>query len=231
MKSDSANPQTKEPQYQRCLDMAKDKPLTTLGLMTNQVWTDDPKRLGIVLARYKFVAKMFSGMGSVLEVGCADAFGTRVVVQEVHRLTATDFDPVFVEDVNRRMEPRWRFRCIAHDMLHGPLAEEFDGVYAVDVIEHIPQDVENQFVGNMAASLRPTGVCLVGSPSIQSQAYASAPSREGHVNCKDAAGLKALMSRFFHNVFIFSMNDEVVHTGFYAMAHYLWALCCQPKSR
>jgi hypothetical protein len=49
------------------------------------------------------------------------------------------------------------------------------------------------------------------------------------VNCKDAAGLKALMSRFFHNVFIFSMNDEVVHTGFYPMAHCLWALCCHRK--
>jgi len=28
------------------------------------------------------------------------------------------------------------------------------------------------------------------------------------------------MERHFHNVLIFSMNDEVVHTGFYPMAHY-----------
>jgi hypothetical protein len=25
---------------------------------------------------------------------------------------------------------------------------------------------------------------------------------------------------------MFSMNDEVVHTGFHPMAHYLFALCC-----
>src|SRR5262245_55513450 len=145
MKPDSTPSQTKEPQYQRCLDILKDKPLTTLGVMTNQVWTDDPKRLGFVLARYKFVAKMFSGMDHVLEVGCADAFGTRVVRQEVKRLTATDFDPLFVEDVNHRMDPRWSFRCVVHDMLQGPLAEGFDGVYAIDVIEHIPKEVEDQF--------------------------------------------------------------------------------------
>ena len=33
------------------------------------------------------------------------------------------------------------------------------------------------------------------------------------------------MLRYFHDVFMFSMNDEVVHTGFHAMAHYLFALC------
>ena len=33
------------------------------------------------------------------------------------------------------------------------------------------------------------------------------------------------MQRYFHDVFMFSMNDEVVHTGFHAMAHYLFALC------
>jgi len=28
--------------------------LASLGLMTNQVWEDDPRRLAFVLARYKF---------------------------------------------------------------------------------------------------------------------------------------------------------------------------------
>lgn len=82
----------------------------------------------------------------------------------------------------------------------------------------------------MTAPLVPEGVCIIGSPSIQSQAYASPPSKAGHVNCKSGPELKATMQRFFHNVFIFSMNDEVVHTGFYPMAHYLWALCCHRKT-
>jgi hypothetical protein len=32
------------------------------------------------------------------------------------------------------------------------------------------------------------------------------------------------MTRYFQNVFVFSMNDEVVHTGFSPMAHYLFAM-------
>lgn len=225
------NARTKEPQYQYCIENAQKSGLTTLGLMSNSVWHDDPKRLLFVLSRYKFVAKMFSGLNHVLEVGCADAFGTRVVRQEVKALTATDFDPVFVKDVNRRMDQAWPFECVVHDMLNGPMDRRFDGAYAVDVIEHIAAgEPERQFVRNIVGSLNASGVCLLGSPSIHSQAYASPQSKEGHVNCKDAPGLKALMSEFFHNVFIFSMNDEVLHTGFYPMAHYLWALCCNKKA-
>jgi 2-polyprenyl-3-methyl-5-hydroxy-6-metoxy-1,4-benzoquinol methylase len=220
---------TKEPQYDRCLDVASEH-IATLGLMSNQVWFDDPRRLTFILARYKFVSKMFSGMKSVLEVGCADAFGTRIVQQEVESLTATDFDPVFVADVQKRMDSRWKFECLVHDMLTGPIDRGFDGAYLIDVLEHIPAADEDIFVRNIVRSLNADGVCIAGSPSIHSQAYASPPSKAGHVNCKDAAGMKALFSRFFHNVFIFSMNDEVVHTGFYPMAHYLFALCCHRRT-
>jgi hypothetical protein len=41
--------------------------------------------------------------------------------------------------------------------------------------------------------------------------------------------LKKTMQRHFHNVFMFSMNDEVVHTGFHPMAHYLFAVCAGRK--
>jgi 2-polyprenyl-3-methyl-5-hydroxy-6-metoxy-1,4-benzoquinol methylase len=221
---------TREPQYQFLLKQQQEEGLEHFGVMSSQVWRDDPRRLLFVLARYKFVAKMFSGLNHVLEVGCADAFGTRVVLQEVKALTATDFDPVFVAHVNQNMGRRWRFECLVHDMMAGPLPRGYDGAYAIDVLEHIPREQEERFVGNIVASLNPTGVCLFGSPSIHSQAYASPASKEGHVNCKDAPGLKTLCHKFFHNVFIFSMNDEVVHTGFYPMAHYLWALCCHKKT-
>ena len=219
---------TKEKQYQFLL--AREKNLSNLGLMSSQVWQDDPRRLLFVLARYKFVAKMFSGMNKVLEVGCADAFGTRVVRQEVPNVVATDFDPVFIERNQGQADPKWNVTFKVHDMFEGPLAEDFDGVYAVDVIEHIPVEQELQFVGNMAKSLNAQGVCLIGTPSSESQKYASPPSVDGHVNCKTGPGLRELMTHFFHNVFIFSMNDEVVHTGFSPLAHYRWALCAHRKS-
>jgi 2-polyprenyl-3-methyl-5-hydroxy-6-metoxy-1,4-benzoquinol methylase len=223
--------QTQEKQYQIMLEYRRQRGLESLGLMTSQAWYDDPKRLAFTLSRYKFVAKMLSGANHVLEVGCADAFGTRIVVQDVKQLTAVDFDPLFVEDTNARMGDRWKFVCTTHDMLQGPYRGEFDGMYALDVLEHILPANEERFLANMAASLTEHGVMIIGMPSLESQIYASPLSKEGHVNCKTMPDLKQTLQRHFHNVFMFSMNDEVVHTGFHKMAHYLFALCCGKKPR
>jgi 2-polyprenyl-3-methyl-5-hydroxy-6-metoxy-1,4-benzoquinol methylase len=210
--------QTREPQYQRGFELNP----TRLGVHINQTWQDDPRRLGFYLSRYKFVSKMLSGKGKVLEVGCGDAFATRVVLQEVGAICAVDFDPAFVRDANDRMEEGWEFECRVHDMLDAPVeGAPFDAAYTLDVLEHIPESDEDLFVGNIARSLGQNGVVIIGTPSIQSQAYASESSRIGHVNCKSHSELKALMDAYFHNTFIFSMNDEVVHTGYYPMAQYL----------
>ncbi len=217
---------TKEPQYYRLLDLQKDQGLARFGLMSNFVWQDDPKRLLFVLSRYKFVAKMLAGSERVLEVGCADAFFTRIVRQEVKSIVATDFDPLFIDDARHRMNDRWDFECREHDILKGPVPQKFDAAYSMDVLEHISSSDEDRFVSNIAKSLTPHGTLIIGMPSIHSQAYASPGSREGHINCKDFGQLKTLMFKHFNNVYIFSMNDEVVHTGFAPMAHYLIALCC-----
>lgn len=223
--------QTREPQYQRSVSIREDAGLTTLGLMTNQAWHDDPRHLCFHLARYKFAAKMLAGRANVLEIGCADAFGTRLVQQEVGQLTAIDFDPVFIADVHSRMTEKWAFEARVHDILEGPVAGGFDGAYALDVLEHIQPADENQFMTNIVGSLTVEAMAVIGAPSLNSQAYASPPSREGHVNCKDGPGMKELLARYFVHVFVFSMNDEVVHTGYHPMAQYLMALCCSPRRR
>jgi len=224
-----AHDHTKERQYQVMLEYREKRGLESFGLMTSQAWYDDPKRLTFTLARYKFVAKMLAGSRHVLEVGCADAFGTRIVLQEVAKLTAVDFDPLFVADANARMNERWRFECHVHDMLEGPVRGDFDGMYALDVLEHIEPAQEDCFLDNMRAPLAADGVMVIGMPSVESQVYASPMSKEGHVNCKTMPELKAAMQRHFRNVFMFAMNDEVVHTGYHKMAHYLFALCCGKK--
>jgi 2-polyprenyl-3-methyl-5-hydroxy-6-metoxy-1,4-benzoquinol methylase len=231
MQTRAAEMKTREPQYQFEVDMARRLGLSRFGIMSNQTWRDDPRRLLFVLARYKFVAKMLSGKKRVLEVGCADAFGTRLVSQEVGSVTASDFDPLFIQDARERMESDgWACECRVHDILEGPLAEDFDAAYSLDVFEHIVPEKEQLFVGNIARSLTKSGVAIFGSPSLQSQTYASKGSKEGHVNCKDGKEFKKVMERHFENVFLFSMNDEVVHTGFHPMAHYLFTVCAGRRS-
>ena len=217
---------TKERQYQVLLEYRDKHGLESLGLMSSQCWYDDPKRLVFMLSRYKFVAKMLAGCERVLEIGCADAFGSRIVLQEVKELTAIDFDPLFVKDANLRMDTRWGFSCYVHDMLQEPVSGVFDGIYAIDVLEHILPENEDLFLKNALDSLSDHGTLIIGIPTLESQAFASQISKEGHVNCKTMPDLRNTMRRYFHNVFMFSLNDEVVHTGFHKMAHYVFALCC-----
>lgn len=200
-----------------------------LGTMSSATWRLDPKRLGITLSRYKFVSKMFSGYQSVLEIGAGDAWASRIVLNETHHLTLSDFDPIWLEDFNR-------FGCYKaegteyriHDFTTLPMRDGFDGAYALDVLEHIHPDLQADFLNNICKSLSSTGVAIFGMPSAESQIHASAASRAGHVNCQSGDELRKNLSEYFQHVFMFSMNDEVVHTGFMPMAHYLLALCVIP---
>jgi hypothetical protein len=221
---------TREPQYQECLDAAAERGFERLGLRSSQSWHDDPKHLLFRLSRYKFVSKMLAGSEHVLEIGCGDAFGTRIVQQAVKSLSATDFDEVFVEDVKARMVDRWRFPVFTHDLLAGPISGRYDGVYALDVLEHIQPRDEMTFLTNAFAPLTEHGVGIIGIPSLESQLHASPTSKAGHVNCKSLPELRDTMRTLFHNVFMFSMNDEVVHTGYHPMAHYLFAVCAGKRT-
>jgi 2-polyprenyl-3-methyl-5-hydroxy-6-metoxy-1,4-benzoquinol methylase len=220
---------TVEKQYNAHLELRDKYGLVQLGVEKSGSWRTDPRRLLFVLARYKFVGKMLAGKQRVLEVGSGDCWPIPMVLQEVGSVHATDIDPIFIEDAQARKDELWPFTCAVHDMLAGPLKQEFDAAYSLDVIEHIPASEENRFVGNIVRSLRDQGVLIIGCPSLESQAYASPISKAGHINCKTAKELKELLANYFSNVFIFSMNDEVVHTGYYPMSQYLFALCTDKK--
>ncbi|MGJ0452985.1 MAG: class I SAM-dependent methyltransferase [Methylocystis sp.] len=218
-----------ERQYRSRVNLIKAQGREQLGLATSWAWHDDPRHLVFTLARYKFVAKMLAGSKRVLEVGCGDGFPTRLVAQAVESVVGIDFDSEFIGDANMRFSKRWPIEFRTHNILRGPVAEIFDAAYSLDVIEHIPLDLEDVFLSNITQSLSRHGVLIIGSPSLESQNFASPQSKEGHVNCKTADELHVALGRHFENVFVFSMNDEVVHTGYSKMAHYLMALCCSPK--
>lgn len=221
---------TKEVQYNDLLKVEGDIGRQQLGVMMNQVWHDDPRRLAFVLARYKFVSKMLSGKKKVAELGCGDAFGSRLVKQEVAELHVYDFDPIFVADIESRQSAKWPLHPHTHDILDGPLKEApFDAIYSLDVMEHIEEAKEHLYIKNLKDSLNEYGTLIVGMPSLESQDHASPQSKIGHINCKSGKNLKAIFEKDFHNVFLFSMNDEVVHTGFAPMAHYLFVICTGKK--
>ena len=221
--------QFREHQYDEISTLEEEVRVASLGRMRNFDWHNDPKRLLFTLARYKFVSKMFDGYETVLEIGCGDAFATRIVQQTVKKVTATDFDPIFIEEIHDRRQHKWELDAHVHNMVLEPTKQSFDGIFSLDVLEHVQQSDEDVFLKNTCLSLKSHGALIIGMPSLESQTYASEGSKIGHVNCKTGTDLRDLMKKYFHSVFMFSMNDEVVHTGFFPMAHYLFAVCCDKK--
>jgi hypothetical protein len=71
-------------------------------------------------------------------------------------------------------------------------------------------------------------VLIIGAPTYESQRHASAVSRDGHVNCKDVYGFRSSCLEWFHNVFVFGMNDATIHDDA-ALARYQLAVCVGPK--
>ena len=221
--------QFREHQYDEINTLEEEVRVASLGRMRNFDWHNDPRRLLFTLARYKFVSKMFDGYETVLEIGCGDAFATRIVQQTVEKVTAVDFDPIFIEEIHDRNQQKWELDAHVHNMVLEPTKQSFDGIFSLDVLEHILQSDEDTFLKNTCLSLKSHGALIIGMPSLESQTYASEGSKIGHVNCKTGTDLRDLMKKYFHSVFMFSMNDEVVHTGFFPMAHYLFAVCCDKK--
>jgi len=209
----------KEAQNQIQFDNYSKEPVT-LGPYTTHIWKNDPRHLCFLLARYKFCAKMLEGKNTVLEIGCGDAFGIPVVAQGCGHVHGIDWEPLLLKDDRKRLKHiRCSFSCM--DITKAATKEKYDAAYSLDVIEHIPENREGRFFFNTCKSLHRDGVFIIGTPNITASAYATEASRTGHINLKSHKGLRDLMSKHFRNVFMFSMNDEVIHTGYGPMAHYL----------
>ena len=204
-----------------------------MGPTASHLWRNDPRHLCFLLSRYKFCSKVLSGKKNVLEVGCGEAFGMPLVLQTVQHVHGIDFDPLFIEwaeKVTQKEMSRCSF-SVLDITKNSPKNGPYDGAYALDFIEHICIEVENAAMQHICKVLSKNAMCILGTPNITASKYASEDSKIGHINLKSEESLRNLAQKYFDSVIIFSMNDEVVHTGYYPMAHYLFAVCSGVKKR
>lgn len=235
-----------KPTTLRCLhpqqpgyDMARDRlfaPSGTefAGRVASRMMISDPVYFTIYLARYKFLARILNGIQSVAEVGCGDGFGTYFLTKSCHHVDAFDIDSETLEDCRRRMADVENLTFTCHDFVSDQLVSKsrgFDALVMVDVLEHIHDCEEKTFLDNALELLKDSGLAVIGTPNLEAHKWASENSRLTHVNLKSAQTLHDLLLPRFQRVLLFGQNDEVLHTGFFGMCHYLWAVCLGPILR
>jgi hypothetical protein len=231
--------------------------LLSRGLRASRLWQDDEARSVSYLAHYRFVAAVMGIRNDVAEYGCASQAGARLILQQSRKLILFDPRRLIVDDLQWRFQDDWKFEAQLHDILSAPLPRQVDSIFCIDFLQYISRDEEDDFVRNLRDSLlRDFDFLLIGSPSYgadtpptaQQTLGAEAPhvlaaqlsgqdlpcrSRSAHgdarVYRRSGAELKTLMDRFFHNVFMFSMIDEVALPGIQPNTQHVFALSCSKK--
>lgn len=207
--------------------------LIQFGTYYSYIINSDIKHVMFTLSRYKFASKllMYKEDVKLLELGCQEALGALLFQQNIRlsRYVGVDLDERAIEWNLKNLPKELEFLC--SDFFNCPLLgnRNFNAVVSLDVIEHIPKEMENKYCEVITSSMSKDGVAVVGTPSIMLSPYASEGSRIAHINLYDQKRLYDLLSKYFHNVFIFNMNDEVVNTGFAPMSCYIFAVCCNQR--
>lgn len=201
----------------------------TLGNVNAEALVKDPKHFLFTLSRYKFAAKMLQRCKSIVDIGCGEGVGELMFLRETKaQIVAIDFDERQIEYAKEHILPytEGRVTYLCQDIITKSYKENWaDGLACMDVIEHINPLEEDRFLNNCSAILKERGVALFGTPNECVQQYASERSKLGHINLFSPDRLLDTIGKFFSQVFLFSMNDEMVHTGFNPLAHYLMVLC------
>lgn len=206
-----------------------------IGYYTDGEMAVDIKHFMFRLARYKYVAKLmqFEKQVNVLELGCNEAWGALMLQQNIDLSSylGVDFDDDTIEWNKKNLPSDFSFVCDDFFSYAKQINRKYDLVFALDVIEHIPREKEGEFCGLFAKTLSERGTAIIGTPHINMMPYASETSKAGHINMYDQKRLFQVCKEYFHNVYIFNMNDEIVHTGMNAMACYFFAVCSNPIAR
>ena len=195
-----------------------------LGPWTSYSLINDPKHMCFVLSRYKFCAKMLEGKKVVMEIGSGDGFGLPIIAQAAKKVYAVDWDKRLLEGNAQRLKHLQNVEYLHVDLNKSSPDVAVDGAFLIDVIEHLEPEKEKVFLNNIVKCLKPEGVLIIGTPNITASEHATPRSRVQHINLKSSKSLRELMERYFENVFMFGMNDEVLHTGYASMCHYIWAI-------
>lgn len=205
----------------------------TLGPVASHSWLHQPEHLAFQLSRYRAAAALIGNALNVLEIGCGEGIGAGILAKnrEMYVGIDTDAEAIAVANAMSLDGGRRRTTFLRSDVLswEGTDDPPADAVVSLDVIEHIPNDREADFMRAAVGALTEHGVFVVGTPNKAFEHLQSPQSRAGHINTYTHERLHALMSRYFHVVQSFGMQDTALHLGHVEARHYLLFAGIGPK--
>ena len=201
-----------------------------VGPLAAYKWRHDPRYIVFMLTRYKVASKILRGKKSVVDIGCGDAFGFPILLQEIPRVHGVDIEPSVIDDNRQRGVLPHTVSFELHNIIEdGPLGKLYESAVSFDVLTSVSRSDEKALMTNVCNSLNDDGIYIIGTQNVNSRSYSHAKSHQDQDNFKDYDELNDVMSKYCHNVIIFGMNDETLHTGRETMTQYFLAVGVGPR--
>jgi 2-polyprenyl-3-methyl-5-hydroxy-6-metoxy-1,4-benzoquinol methylase len=106
------------------------------------------------------VTRYLSPQSRILEVGCGTGYVSRYLKKMGYHMECADLFFDALQFCKERDAGEWYYQCNLADRI---FVEEFEGICAFDVLEHIEED--NFVLKNLYAALKPGGILFVTVPA------------------------------------------------------------------
>ena len=186
---------------------------------------DNPLDFLILLARYKFAARLVDKADRVLDAGCGHGLGTVFLRPFCRTAVGVDADGELIAHCRESYGDLDRVSFEVADVRDLPHGEPYDAVVSMDVIEHLSVADGRRMLESIHRETRPGGLVVVGTPNARSAEFASARRRATHEHEYGFGEFKQTLQDVFGRAMVFSMTDETVGTGFGELAWYLMGVC------
>lgn len=192
----------------------------------NELFFANPLMATVKLARFKFVAKMLSKEDRLLDLGCGNGFSSYYYSHFCKSVYGVDIQEQAID--NWKIFANNNISFSLGDILDDDIYKrDVEAITCVDVIEHFSLSNGEKIIKNSAQCLKNKkgGQLIIGTPSKFSNPYRAAHNKERHLHEYEPNELQKICSKYFSRTLQFSMNDEVVHTGFNKLAWFFYIIC------
>lgn len=194
------------------------------GKMGDQKWMiENPLMTTIKFSRFKFASKLISQNDTLLDIGCGQGLSSIFFSDYCKFVYGVDLLSDFLNH-NRK-----NIKFIKKNIFNihkKNFNRKINIITLIDFIEHFKKSDGALILSKCSKLLeKKGGTLIIGTPSVYSSKYRSKRSKKQHIHEYDGMELKNLCSQYFNRTFLFSMNDELVHTGFYKLAWFNFVIC------
>lgn len=194
------------------------------GKMGDQKWMiENPLMTTIKFSRFKFASKLISQNDTLLDIGCGQGLSSIFFSDYCKFVYGVDLLSDFLNHDRKNIK---FIKKSIFNIHKKNFNRKINIITLIDFIEHFKKSDGALILSKCSKLLeKKGGTLIVGTPSVYSSKYRSKRSKKQHIHEYDGMELKNLCSQYFNRTFLFSMNDELVHTGFYKLAWFNFVIC------